>query len=92
MRFNRRIVVIPWLLEREYPQHRRLDPTGLPKTFVEWRNAAQARAARMTRLSVGCVARVVIHPSELETWARQAGYPIDDDARFSFAEIVWRRR
>jgi hypothetical protein len=78
-------------LEREYRQHRRLDPAGLPKTFIEWRTEAQNRAARMARLRVGRVVRVVIHPSELETWARQAGRPVDDDARFNFAEIVWWR-
>ena len=26
-------LVIPWLLEREYQQHRNLDYYGLPKTF-----------------------------------------------------------
>ena len=86
------VVVIPWLLEREYRQHRRLDPTGLPKTFIAWRREAQARAARMARLRVGRVVRVVIHPGELEARARQAGHPVDDEARFNFAEIVWRRR
>ena len=65
-----------WLLEREYRQHRRLDPTGLPKTFVEWRTEAQTRATKMARLRVGRVVRVVIHPSELETWARQTGRPV----------------
>jgi hypothetical protein len=45
----------------------------------------------MVRLRVGRVVRVVIHPGELEAWARQAGRGVDDDARFNFAEIVWRR-
>jgi hypothetical protein len=84
------IVIIPWLLEREYRQHRGLDPTGLPKTFVAWGKGAQTRA-RMARLRVGRVARVIIHPGELEAWARQAERPVDDEARFNFAEIVWRR-
>jgi hypothetical protein len=35
--------------------------------------------------------QVIIHPIELEAWARQVGRLVDDDARFSFAEIVWRR-
>jgi hypothetical protein len=85
------VVIIPWLLEREYRQHRGLDPTGLPKTFVSWRKEAQARAVRMARLRVGRVVRVVIHPGELEAWARHAERPVDDEARFNFAEIVWRR-
>ena len=85
------VVIIPWLLEREYQQHRGLDLTGLPKTFVAWRKEAQARAAKMTRLRVGRVVRVVIHPGELEAWARHAERPVDDEARFNFAEIVWRR-
>jgi hypothetical protein len=85
------VVVIPWLLEREHRQRRRLDPTGLPKTFSAWRTEAQTLAARMVRLRVGRVVQVVIHPGELEAWARQAGRQVDDDARFNFAEIVWRR-
>ena len=85
------VVVIPWLLEREYQQHLRLDPTGLPKTFIAWRKEAQARAAKMTRLRVGRVVRMVIHPGELDAWACQAGRPVDDEARFKLAEIVWRR-
>ena len=80
-----------WLLEREYRQHRGLDPTGLPKTFLAWRKEAQARATTTVRLRVGRVARVIIHPGELEAWARQAERPVDDEARFNFAEIVWRR-
>jgi hypothetical protein len=92
MRFNRRIVIVPWLLEREYRQHRALDPTGLPKTFDAWRKEAQAHAIGLARLRVRRVVQVVIHPGELEAWARQAGRPVDDEARFNFAEIVWRRR
>jgi hypothetical protein len=82
---------MPWLLEREYRQHRGLDPTGLPKTFVAWRKEARVRAIKLARLHIGRVVRVVIHPGELEAWARQTGRPVDDEARFSFAEIVWRR-
>jgi hypothetical protein len=45
-------------------------------TFVEWRTEAQTGATKMVRLRVGRVVRVVIHPSELETWARQTGRPV----------------
>jgi hypothetical protein len=84
------IVVLPWLLEREYRQHRSLDPTGLPKTFIAWRKEARARAARLARLRIGRVVRVVIHPGELESWARQNGRPVNDETRLSLAELIWR--
>jgi hypothetical protein len=45
----------------------------------------------MARLRVERVVRVIIHPGELEAWTRQAERPVDDEARFNFAEIVWRR-
>ena len=34
------VQVMPWLLEREYQQHRNLDYEGLPETFAAWREAA----------------------------------------------------
>jgi hypothetical protein len=52
---------------------------------------ARARAIKLARLRIGRVVRVVIHPGELEAWARQTRRPVDDEARFNFAEINWRR-
>ena len=40
-------LVIPWLLVREYQQHRNLDYYGLPETFEEWREAANALADQL---------------------------------------------
>jgi hypothetical protein len=37
-------LVIPWLFEREYQQHRNLDYYGLPETFEAWREMASALA------------------------------------------------
>jgi hypothetical protein len=37
-------LVIPWLLEREYQQHRSLDCYGLPEKFAGWRETASALA------------------------------------------------
>jgi hypothetical protein len=80
---------MPWLLEREYPQHRNLDPEGLPMTFEEWRQQADVRALELRALHLGRVMRIVIHPGELETWAIQAGRMVDDAARLAFARAVW---
>jgi hypothetical protein len=82
------VVATPWLLERESRQHRGLDPTGLPKTFVAWRKEARARAIKLARLRIGRVVRVVIHPGELEAWARQTRSPVDDEARSNFARSI----
>jgi hypothetical protein len=37
-------LVIPWLFEREYQQHRNLGYYGLPETFEAWREMASALA------------------------------------------------
>ncbi len=83
------VQVMPWLLEREYRQHRNLDYEGLPETFAVWRETAsdagyRARARRRR------VVKVVIHPGELEEWARRTGQIVSDQARWNFAQIVWR--
>jgi hypothetical protein len=41
----------------------------------------RARAIKLTRLRIGRTVPVVIHPGELEAWARQMGHPADDEAR-----------
>ena len=63
---------MPWLLEREYRQHRNLDFEGLPETFAVWRETAsdagyRARARRRR------VVKVVIYPGELEEWEWRLG-------------------
>jgi hypothetical protein len=44
-------LVIPWLLEREYQQHRNLDYYGLPETFEEWRETASVLADQLSRVT-----------------------------------------
>ena len=74
-------LVIPWLLEREYQQHRNLDYYGLPETFEEWREAANALAYQLSRVTGRRVVKVVIHPGELEEWARRKGRAVRSSRR-----------
>jgi hypothetical protein len=83
-------LVIPWLLEREYQQHRNLDYYGLPETFGAWREAAGKLAAQLSRVTGRRVVKVVIHPGELEEWARRTGRAVSAKRRSDFAEALWR--
>ena len=81
---------IPWLLEREYRRHRMLDAEGLPETFDAWQAMALAQTESGARAANIRVVKVVIHPAELEVWARQLGRKVNDQARSDFAEILHR--
>ena len=83
-------LVIPWLLEREYQQHRNLDYYGLPETFEEWRETASVLADQLSRVTRRRVVKVVIHPGELEEWARRKGQAVSAQVRSDFAETLWR--
>ena len=83
-------LVIPWLLEREYQQHRNLDYYGLPETFAVWRETAGALADQLSRVTGRRVVKVVIHPGELEEWARRTGRAVSTKMRSDFAETLWR--
>jgi hypothetical protein len=83
------VLPVPWFLEREYRQHRSLDPRGLPETFAEWRQTAIIRAGPLAWSTKRRIVRVVIHPGELEAWARQSGRTVDDEARSAFAKALW---
>jgi hypothetical protein len=83
-------LVIPWLLEREYQQHRNLDYYGLPEAFQEWCEAADALNEQLSRLTGRRVVKVVIHPGELEEWARRKGRAVSAKVRSDFAETLWR--
>ena len=52
-------LVIPWLLVREYQQHRNLDYYGLPETFEEWREAATALADQLARVTGRRIVKVL---------------------------------
>jgi hypothetical protein len=83
-------LVIPWLLEREYQQHRNLDHFGLPETFEEWRETASELADQLSRVTGRRVVKVVIHPGELEEWARRQGRVVSAQLRSRFAEMLWQ--
>jgi hypothetical protein len=83
-------LVIPWLLVREYQQHRNLDYYGLPETFEEWREMASALADQLSRVTRRRFVKVVIHPGELEEWARRRGQAVSAKMRSDFAEALWR--
>ena len=84
------VQVMPWLLEREYQQHRNLDYYGLPETFAAWQELASALAGKLSRVTGWRVVKVVIHPGELEEWARRKGRPVDARVRSDFAGTLWR--
>jgi hypothetical protein len=84
------VQVMPWLLEREYQQHRNLDYYGLPETFATWQELASALAGKLSRVTGRRVAKVVIHPGELEEWARRKGRAVDARVRSDFAGTLWR--
>jgi hypothetical protein len=83
-------LVIPWLLEREYQQHRNLDYYGLPETFEAWQEIASALADQLSRVIGRRVVKVVIHPGELEEWARRKGRAVSTEARTDLARTLWR--
>jgi hypothetical protein len=83
-------LVIPWLLEREYQQHRNLDYYGLPETFAAWHQLASALTGKLSRVTNRRVVKVVIHPGELEEWARRKGRAVNSRVRSDFAGALWR--
>jgi hypothetical protein len=83
-------LAIPWLLEREYQQHRNLDYYGLPETFEAWQEIASALADQLSRVTGRRVVKVMIHPGELEEWARRKGRAVNTEVRADFARTLWR--
>jgi hypothetical protein len=81
-------LVIPWLLEREYQQHRSLDCYGLPEKFAGWRETASALADQLSGVTGRRVVKVVIHPGELEELARRMGRAVSAKMRSDFAETL----
>lgn len=84
------VQVMPWLLEREYQQHRNLDYYGLPETFEVWRELSSALSSKLSRVTGRRVVKVVIHPGELEEWARRKGQAVSAQVRSDFARALWR--
>lgn len=81
--------VLPWLLEREYRQHRSLDRLELPETFDQWHESERRRAQVLSRFDRQRIVKMVIHPGELETWALMTGRPVTSEARIAFAQMLW---
>ena len=63
---------------------------GLPVAFEEWRATANSLNGQLSRVSGRQVVKVVIHPRELEEWARRRGRALSARARSDFAETLWR--
>jgi hypothetical protein len=84
------VLVVSWLLEREYRQHRVLD-AELPTTYSRWLTNVDARLQRETGETRQRIVKVVIHPAEIETWAHHAGRQVNDGARLDFADSLWRK-
>jgi hypothetical protein len=88
---GRVVLVVPWLLVREYRQHRALDDE-LPATYAKWLATVDAhleREAGETRLRI---VKVVIHPGEIETWASNTGgRQVNEQARSDYADLMWRK-
>ena len=82
-------LVMPWLLRREYRQHYSLDPEGLPSEFEAWQSAAVHNATRLAAESRAWVVKMVVHPAELESWARRSGRVVDHQVRLCVAEALW---
>ena len=82
------MVVVSWLLKREYRQHRALDP-ALPLTYTKWL-ATTDRLQQETDEKRERVVKVVIHPGEIATWAYREGREVNERARSDYAVLMWR--
>jgi hypothetical protein len=83
------MLVVSWLLKREYRQHRVLD-AELPTTYARWLTNMDARLQREAGGTRQRIVKVVIHPAEIETWAHYTGRQVNDGARSDLADLLWR--
>jgi hypothetical protein len=84
------VLVISWILEREYRRHRMLDDE-LPATYAKWQALADARLQRDPGDIRPRIVRVVIHPDEIETWANNTGRQVNEQARSDYADLMWQK-
>src|ERR1700722_877838 len=82
------MLVVSWLLEREYRQHRALDP-ALPLTYTKWLGTTD-RLQQETDEKRERVVKVVIHPGEIATGAYREGREVNERARSDYAVFMWR--
>jgi hypothetical protein len=84
------VLVISWFLEREYRQHRMLDDE-LPATYAKWLAHLDGRLQREVGETRERVVKVVIHPGEIEIWARHQGRPVNERTRLDYAALMWSK-
>jgi hypothetical protein len=84
------VLVVPWLLKREYRQHRALDDE-LPATYAKWLVTVDARLGREAGETRLRIVKVVIHPGEIETWASNTGRQVSERTRSDYADLTWRK-
>jgi hypothetical protein len=65
------VLVVSWLLEREYRQHRTLD-ADLPATYTKWLANLDKRLQQEADEANRRIIKMVVHPAEIENWARRA--------------------
>ena len=82
------VLVVSWILEREYRQHRVLDDE-LPTTYSNWL-ASLDRQLQRDDTKPERIVKVVVHPAEIETWARREGRQVNEQARSDYAALMWR--
>jgi hypothetical protein len=84
------VLVVSWLLEREYRQHRMLDDE-LPTTYREWLSSMDHLLQRKAGQAHKRTVKVVIHPGEIETWARHEGREVNEQTRSDYTHLLRRR-
>ena len=83
-------MVVSWLLEREYRQHRALD-ADLPATYTKWLASLDKRLQQEADEANRRIIKMVVHPAEIENWARRAGRQINEQARSDFVDFIWQK-
>jgi hypothetical protein len=83
------VLVVSWILEREYRQHRVLD-AELPATYTKWLASLDQRLRQEADETNRRIIKVVIHPAEIETWARREGREVNERTRSDYAALTWR--
>jgi hypothetical protein len=84
------VLVVSWLLEREYRRHRVLDDE-LAATNAKWLAIVDIRLQRKAGETRLRIVKVVVHPGEIENWARHAGRQVNEQARSDFADLAWQK-
>ena len=84
------MLVLPWLLEREYRRHRVLD-AELPMTHAKWlASLDKCLEQESDEPKHGRTVRAAIHPTELATWACRESHEVNERARSHYAALMLR--